>query len=272
MGANGRSVVRDYMLKRFTVSNFKNFGHELSFVLDNPANYGFNAEAVRNGVKTKGLIYGINGSGKSNLGLALFDIIIHLTDKERMQPKYYPYLNLGSKRPVAEFEYVFEFDGCEVVYRYAKTSATDLVYERLAIGGTTVLSYDFANRRGCVELVGAESLQITSSLPGATDVLSRVKFVRNNAILQDDATNRAFVSFMTFVERMLMFYSLDQNGYQVSCALLLLVHQVFRDFLRIHRRVRRLLPLRARGADRTHAQGPYRYPGVPDDPQHRFAV
>lgn len=70
------------MLKRFSVTNFKNFEKELSFVLDNPANYGFHTEVVRNGVKRKGLIYGINGSGKSNLGFALFDIIIHLTDKD----------------------------------------------------------------------------------------------------------------------------------------------------------------------------------------------
>ncbi len=202
------------MLKSFSVTNFKNFKNSLSFVLDNPANYGFNTEAVRGGVKTKGLIYGINGSGKSNLGLALFDIVVHLTDKERILQKYRPYLNLDSKKPAAEFEYVFEFNDREVVYQYEKTSATDLVREKLTIGGAEVLSYDFARKSGHVELVGAESLQITSSLPGTTDVLSRVKFVRNNAILQDNETNRAFASFMSFVDSMLMFYSLDQNGYQ----------------------------------------------------------
>lgn len=202
------------MLKSFTVSNFKNFRNTLTFALDAPANYGFNTVAVRNGTKSKGLVYGINGSGKSNLGLALFDIIIHLTDKERILSKYRPYLNLGSKKSVAEFEYVLEFDGCEVVYRYAKTDATGLVSESLEIGGTEVLQYDFARKSGYVELAGAESLQITSSLPDATDVLSRVKFVRNNAILQDNEVNRAFASFMSFVDRMLMFYSLDQNGYQ----------------------------------------------------------
>lgn len=202
------------MLKRFSVTNFKNFKNQLSFVLDNPANYGFNTEVVRNGIKAKGLVYGINGSGKSNLALALFDIIIHLTDKERIQSKYRPYLHLNSKKPIAEFEYVFEFNDSEVVYQYGKTDVTTLVYERLTIRGTEVLSYDFARKTGHVELEGAESLQITSSLPDSTDVLSRVKFVRNNAILQDNEMNRAFTSFMSFVDRMLMFYSLDQNGYQ----------------------------------------------------------
>lgn len=202
------------MLKRFSVSNFKNFDDGLTFVLDNPANYGFNTGVVHHGIKTKGLIYGINGSGKSNLGLALFDIITHLTDKEKIPSRYHPYLNLESGKPYAEFEYVFEFEGCEVAYRYAKTDWTDLVYEKLVIGDAEVLFYDFSRRSGYVRLAGAESLQITSSLPDATDVLSRVKFVRSNAILQDDETNRVFTSFASFVDRMLMFYSLDLNGYQ----------------------------------------------------------
>ena len=200
------------MLKRFSVSNFKGFERRLSFALDNPANYGFNTEVVRCGIKTKGLIYGINGSGKSNLGLALFDIIFHLTDKERIQQRYHPYLNLESSKYCAEFEYVFEFDGCEVVYQYAKTSAVNLVHERLTIGGDEVIFYDFAQRQGYVKL--AESLQIVPSLPDATDVLSRVKYVRSNAILQDNTTNRAFASLMSFVDRMLMFFSLDEKGYQ----------------------------------------------------------
>jgi hypothetical protein len=169
---------------------------------------------VRGGIKTKGLIYGINGSGKSNLGLALFDIILHLTDKERIQQRYHPYLNLDSKKHYAEFEYVFEFDGCEVVYQYAKTSAVNLTYEKLTIGNEEVIFYDFVQRRGYVDLAGAESLQIVSSLPDAVDVLSRVKFVRSNAILQDNATNRIFTSLMSFVDRMLMFFSLDEKGYQ----------------------------------------------------------
>jgi AAA15 family ATPase/GTPase len=116
------------MLKRFSVTNFKNFQNKLSFVLDDPANYGFNTEVVRDGVKTKGLVYGINGSGKTNLGFALFDIIIHLTDKERIQSRYYPYMNLDSKKPVAEFEYVFEFDGttrfCRMTRQIAPSQAS----------------------------------------------------------------------------------------------------------------------------------------------------
>lgn len=202
------------MLKKFSVTNFKNFDHKVTFDLGNPANYSFNSEIIKNGIKTKGIFLGINGSGKSNFALALFDIILHLTDKERILEKYNPYLNLGSNKKVAEFEYLFVFDGIDVLYRYKKTGPLDLVSESLSINGNEVLKYDFGTKEGYVSLKGAENLQLSSKLTSETDKLSRVKVVRSNALLQDNIINRAFSSFMSFVDSMLMFYSLDERGYQ----------------------------------------------------------
>ena len=202
------------MLKRFTVSNFKNFKDKLIFRLDDPANYAFNSQVVQNDTKMKGVVFGINGSGKSNLALALFDIVLQLTDKEKLLSRYRPYLNLDAKSSVAEFEYVFEFNGLKVVYEYTKTDMMALAHEKLTIGDTEVLRYDFTRKEGYVDLEGAESLQVTSSLQNEADAISRVKFVKSNAILQDNEINRAFTEFMAFVDNMLMFYSLDQNGYQ----------------------------------------------------------
>lgn len=202
------------MLKRFTVTNFMNFENTATFELDKPANYGFNGEIVKNGIITKGMVYGINGSGKSNLALAIFDIVIHLTDKERCLDKYALYMNLNSKRPTAEFEYVFEFNGMEVIYRYEKKDPMSLRKENLYIGGKEVLQYDYAQNSGYTVLKGAETLQFSSVINQDNDRLSRVKYVRNNALLMDDDVNRAFVDFVSFVDNMLMFYSLDQNRYQ----------------------------------------------------------
>lgn len=150
----------------------------------------------------------------SNLALALFDIILHLTDKERILQRYFPYLCLNSQNPVAEFEYEFSFNGVPVVYRYGKSDPLTLTYEQLLIGGREVLQYDFESRSGVIALAGAESLALSSELPAETDRLSRVKYVKNNAMLQDSEANRVFVSFTTFVDNMLMFYSLDERGYQ----------------------------------------------------------
>lgn len=202
------------MLRKFSVSNFKCFDKWIVFDLSDPANYGFNQQVIREGTKTKGIVYGANASGKSNLALAVFDMILHLTDKEKLLTKYSPYLCLDSKNPVAEFEYELCFEGTKVVYRYGKTDPLTLTYERLTIGDEEVLSYNFETRTGFVSLAGTESLILSSELPAETDKLSRVKYVKNNAILQESDATKAFVSFMAFVDNMLMFYSLDQRGYQ----------------------------------------------------------
>ena len=68
------------MLKKFSVENFKGFQDKITFDIGSPSNYNFNSEIIKNGCVTKGIIYGINSSGNSNLGLAIFDIITHLTE------------------------------------------------------------------------------------------------------------------------------------------------------------------------------------------------
>lgn len=73
------------MLKKFSVNNFKNFKTKTVFDLGNPLSYEFNEELIKSGCVTKAVVLGINGSGKSNLGLAIFDIIFHLTDKEKLE-------------------------------------------------------------------------------------------------------------------------------------------------------------------------------------------
>ena len=104
------------MLKSFTVTNFKNFENSVTFSLDSASNYEFNPEVVRDGCITKGLVFGVNGSGKSNLALAIFDIILHLTDKQRSLDKYsyYPlsylfllYNSLG-QLPLFLFQYLHQ--------------------------------------------------------------------------------------------------------------------------------------------------------------------
>lgn len=202
------------MLKKFSVSNFKCFNKRITFDLSDPANYSFNQQVIQDGIKAKGIIYGANGSGKSNFALAIFDIVLHLTDKEKLLKKYSPYRCLNSKSSITEFQYDFVFDNIEVVYRYGKTDPQTLVYESLYIAGVEVLSYRFDAQTGHVDLPGAESLSLSTDLPTESDRLSRVKYVKSNAILRDEPSARAFRAFTSFVDNMLMFYSLDERGYQ----------------------------------------------------------
>ena len=199
------------MLKKFSVENFKCFKDKLTFDISGPGNYTFNSDVIKNGCITKGIIYGINGSGKTNVGVAIFDIITHLTDNNWIFKFYDLYLNLNAKKKAAEFEYVFEFDGNEVIYNYSKASAGQILHESLKIGNKEVISYDFAKKEGFTSLEGSDTLNasIKSDSP-----ISRVKYVSNNSILKDNAENRTFRKFITFVNKMLMFYSLDSRGFE----------------------------------------------------------
>lgn len=199
------------MLKRFSVENFKNFREKITFDFSSPYNYGFNTEMISGGCITKGIIYGINSSGKSNMGLALFDIICHMTDKERLTKSYVYYLNMDSLKSFAEFEYVFQFRGKELIYHYGKKSIDALTFEKLMIDGKEVLCYDYQNNEGYTSLEGAETLNNTITIESP---ISRVKYVSNNAILIDNEINKVFGDFISYVNRMLLFYSLDQRGYQ----------------------------------------------------------
>ncbi len=199
------------MLKKFSVENFKAFPGKLTFDLGQPGNYEFNTSVIRNGIVDKAMIYGFNGSGKSALGLALFDITVHLTDWTWIRDAYAPYRNLDNPedRP-ASFEYTFLFEDTEVVYRYQKTGVEKLLTESLLIDGREVLAYDFLSHNGFVDLEGAETLNLKSE----DNQMSRVKFVRSNSILRKNRETAAFKSFNEFVDRMLLFYSLDKNRYQ----------------------------------------------------------
>ena len=68
------------MLKSLTVSNFKAFKEPVTIDFSTTGNYTFNTEAVKDGIVKTAVMYGKNASGKSSLGLAIFDIVGTLTD------------------------------------------------------------------------------------------------------------------------------------------------------------------------------------------------
>ena len=148
------------MLKKFSVSNFKCFDTEISFDLGTNKGYTFNPSCIKNGIINNCVIYGHNGCGKSNLGLAIFDIIEHLTDKYREVNRYHNYLNAVSKENVASFSYEFLLDGVTVRYDYKKTDYKTIVSENLWIDDEKVIAFDRtnANKTFSVNLKGAETL------------------------------------------------------------------------------------------------------------------
>ena len=107
------------MLYKFRVKNFKNFEDTLEWNLTS-GKYTFNQQAVKNDIVKNSIIYGNNGTGKSNLTYAIMDITTHLTDFKRQEQHYTPYKNLNSRTEFAEFYYEFIFDKHKVTYSYKK--------------------------------------------------------------------------------------------------------------------------------------------------------
>lgn len=199
------------MLKKFEVKNFKNFKDNFVFDLSEIKNYEFNPECVKNDIVNKALIYGPNASGKSNLGLAIFDIVSHLTDNETHPAFYKNYLNAENTSDLAEFCFEFKFDDNVVKYNYAKKSLHKLVFEKFEINEQLVIQYDRRDdKEAVVNLEGAETLNKDLS----ENNISVVKYVKNNTVLpKKNSINAIFYRFIEFVNRMLFFKSVDDICY-----------------------------------------------------------
>ena len=203
------------MLRKFSVENFKPFEGKFVFDLTKSGNYEFGLECVKDGIVSKGAIYGVNGIGKSNLGLALFDIVNTLTEKHKDLVSYENFINFNSEKVYATFEYEFVFDGHVLSYTYEKSDVNVLSREVLKIDNTEYIYYDFLARRGYSKFEGSETLNLNDMSRN-----SRVKFIMNSAILaEDNLFNNVLIKFKDFVNRMLLFYSLRKNefiGYKES--------------------------------------------------------
>ena len=132
------------MLKLFEVTGFKNFENTIHLDFSDIRDYKFNDFCIVDGLLSKLIVYGKNSVGKSNLGLALFDIVSHLTTNNVTPGLYDYYLNVNNKAGYAEFHYVFMFDSSEVDYRYRKNDKQTLVYESVAIDGKSLFTYDLS--------------------------------------------------------------------------------------------------------------------------------
>ena len=194
------------MLKRFEVENFKGFDKRVVFDLT-ARDYSFNSILVSGGIVNKAIIYGKNGIGKSSLGIALFDIICHLTDKEKMNNRYFSnYVNLASATDFASFKYYFQFDEDSVIYEYDKKSPDYLLREKLTINNVIVVDYDYFN---------IKKQYIDSTLKGELNIdlidnkLSVIKYIYRNRPNNPDSP---LFKMMKFCENMLWFRCLSEGN------------------------------------------------------------
>ena len=195
------------MLKSLTVSNFKAFENPVTIDFSSTGNYSFNTEAVKDGIVKTAVMYGKNASGKSSLGLAIFDIVANLTDNFVNPRNYVNYANRKTKDLRGKFEYKFIFEGIEVIYSYSKVDVRTVVSEKLSIGGKTLIEYDKSTDKNSILIAfaGAENLNVELQKLN----FSALRFVKSNVILAENTENAVFNKFYAFVEKMLMFWSLE---------------------------------------------------------------
>lgn len=196
------------MLQLFEVSGFKNFCDTVRLDFSDVRDYKFNTECVSNGLIGKAIIYGKNSIGKSNFGLALFDIVSHLSSSKNVGSHLYDYyLNVESEKKYAEFHYVFRFGSDIVDYKYRKDEKQSLLCESVSINDELLYDYDYVTESGNLSGVNKLAPTLNWEFQDADCVL---KYVINNTALNNDHPLR---QTMRFVNNMLWFRSLDENRY-----------------------------------------------------------
>jgi hypothetical protein len=135
------------MLKAFSVTGFKGFRDTCTIDFSKTRDYDFNQRLIKDVLINKVLLYGKNGSGKTNFGFAVMDITTHLTDNQRDPNNYLFALNGDCAFGVISFHYVFQFGKDEVVYDYDKDESMLLIGEKIFVNQGLVFSYDYKTNK-----------------------------------------------------------------------------------------------------------------------------
>ncbi len=178
------------MLIKFSVKNYRGFSDRIEWDLSTPNNYEFSTYAIKDGIIKNGIIYGPNGSGKTNFGLAIFDIENHLSQKWKKADYYTNFVYAGNQNAPVEFEYIFKDDIQIIKYIYSKNDGGILLSEILLVNDTLVFSRN------------ADSFEIDE------DSFLMEKSTKEN--LKNNANNVSIVNFL------LTSYPLTKDHYLIS--------------------------------------------------------
>lgn len=211
------------MLKEFTVENYKNFKNKISIDFEDVAGYQFSTDCISNGSIAKMLIYGLNATGKTNLGRAIMDISSTMFGNQILIEKGV-FINADSTEDVAKFSYKFTFDNVELVYQYARLSNRELRDEELVIDGIVIYKCDFANgiyNFDNLKYIDAEIantdryLQVFNEIDKTEQIVEpRLPFIRwliSNVALKN---NSIIIKLANYVRRMIMVKVENEAQYQ----------------------------------------------------------
>jgi len=199
------------MLKKFRVRNFKNFKEDIEFDFGRVGGYKFNEDCLIDKTIGKATVYGKNATGKTNFGLAVFDIFSIIN--ETKQSYGTRILNAGSQEDKASFLYEFLFDEDQVVYEYSRRSDSKIADERLSINEKVIFEIEYDNsvfNFNSLSSVEAETIQTNkyietkrnSFLDESASDIPFIRYLLNNTAL---SKNSALYKLENYVRRMRMF-------------------------------------------------------------------
>ncbi len=200
------------MLIKFAVKNFRGFANRIEWDLSSPNNYEFNTNAIKNGVIKNGIIYGPNGSGKTSLSLAIFDIANHLSHKWKKPDYYVNFANATKINDAVEFEYIFKFNDNIVKYSYSKIIQdvnVKIIKEHLIIDDQIELLYKDDKT---LRISKAFSLTVAAidNLKVSANNISLINYLLTSVPLPE---GHILLLLRDFVENMLFFRSLDNREF-----------------------------------------------------------
>lgn len=198
------------MLKEFRVQGYRGFKDEIVWSFVPAGDYDFAPYAVsETGLIKSGIVFGKNGSGKSNLGYALFDIINHLADGVAKDDAYYHNFTYANHADgVVKFTYLFLFDGKELEYRYSKTRGGVLSSEELTYAGQIIFK-----RSGQTSLHFSEFSLSEKAIADLDQGVNSVSIVRYLLSSQPLPEGHYLLSLEKFVRGMLWCKNLDNRSY-----------------------------------------------------------
>lgn len=196
------------MIKRFSVKNYRGFSEKIIWDLS-ASNYTINEHTVKDGIVKNAIILGNNGSGKSNIGLALFDIAFNLSDGHKIPGYYQNFLYAGGQEAaVVEFEYLFIFHGVELFYRYTKDKNGKLQSEELLHDDDLIFSW------GKDKFYISDNFEYDKSreeqIFQRENAISVAKILYSTMALSQD---HYLITLKDFVDRMLWFRSLEDRNF-----------------------------------------------------------
>lgn len=196
------------MLTKFVVKNYRGFSERVEWNLSRHRDYDFNSFVIRDGIIKNGIIYGANGSGKSNLGLALFDIENHLSAKWKKVDYFDNYTYAGNKDLIVDFEYHFKFPNYNIKYNYSKNYLGVILNEQMEVNSETIFS-TYNNF-----YINKDKFSINDSamdnLKNNANKISIINYLLNFYPLPKD---HYLILLLQFVNSMLWFKSLDSREF-----------------------------------------------------------